>query len=139
DSLEHHDVLGRRSRWAREIDLRHAAGRELREQLIAAEISSVARDQCPRRNRHPLIMPEEFPGFKPELTWVVSIADPASGGCKPWSRAATSRILLRSLSRSVRRALRYPPTPRLRSDVALHGGLIWDRPLAQIGTVMKWS
>jgi hypothetical protein len=60
DSLEHHQVFAAlRGRRTREIDLCHAAGRDFREQLIAAEISSVARDQCPRRNRHPIIMPEE--------------------------------------------------------------------------------
>jgi hypothetical protein len=53
DPLENDQVLAvSTSGRTREKDLRHATSRELRDQLIAAEISGVAWDQCPRRNRH---------------------------------------------------------------------------------------
>jgi hypothetical protein len=53
DALQDDDVVAlRRSARAREKDLGHPARRELRDELILAEISGVAGDDGPRRNRH---------------------------------------------------------------------------------------
>ena len=44
DALEHQDVAAGRSGRARQKDLGHASRRELRDELVAAKIPSVARD-----------------------------------------------------------------------------------------------
>ena len=54
DPLEHEHVAraDAGTGHAREKDLGHATRRELRDELVAAEIPRIARDQRPRRNRH---------------------------------------------------------------------------------------
>src|SRR3954471_9499323 len=52
DALDHEDVAAGRSGRARQEDLRHPTRRELRDELVAAKIPSIAGDQRPRRSRH---------------------------------------------------------------------------------------